>query len=114
MSVVIQRMLAGVVVLVVAVLMFGTGARGAAGPIQNPDSLILLTYGDPESLDPAYAYDTTSDGIFWPGIYETLITYDGSVLSRYVPRLATEVPSVANGLISKDGLTYTFPIRQGV
>ena len=31
-----------------------------------------------------------------------------------VPGLATEVPSRDNGLISEDGLTYTFPIRQGV
>ncbi|HLJ61825.1 MAG TPA: hypothetical protein VKZ50_19035, partial [bacterium] len=91
-----------------------TGTFGATGSVVNPDTLVVLTYLDPQSLDPAYAYDTTSDGIIWPAIYETLITYDGSVLSRYVPRLATEVPSVANGLISKDGLTYTFPIRQGV
>jgi peptide/nickel transport system substrate-binding protein len=33
---------------------------------------------------------------------------------QLVPALATEVPSVDNGLISEDGLTYTFPIRQGV
>jgi peptide/nickel transport system substrate-binding protein len=35
---------------------------------------------------------------------------DGSV----IPQLATEVPSIENGLISEDGLTYTFPIREGV
>ena len=101
-------------VLALSVLTLGPGALGASAPVTNPDTMVLLTYGDPETLDPAYAYDTTSDGILWPGIYETLITYDGSVLSRYVPRLATAVPSVANGLISRDGLTYTFPIRQGV
>src|SRR5579875_3709770 len=91
-----------------------TRGFGESGPIANPDTLVVLTYVDPVSLDPAYAYDTTSDGIIWPGIYETLITYDGSVLSRYVPRLATTVPTLQNGLISKDGLTYTFPVRQGV
>ena len=31
-----------------------------------------------------------------------------------VPALATEVPTIDNGLISEDGLTYTFPIREGV
>jgi peptide/nickel transport system substrate-binding protein len=103
-----------VVVSVVLTLSGLTRTFGAAEPVTNPDTLVVLTYLDPVSLDPAYAYDTTSDGIIWPGIYETLITYDGSVLSRYVPRLATDVPSLANGLISKDGLTYTFPIRQGV
>ncbi len=114
MSVVAQRGLAVLAIAVMAVLAYGTGARGAAESVRNPDTLIILTYGDPQSLDPAYAYDTASEGVIWPGIYETLITYDGSVLSRYVPRLATMVPTLQNGLISKDGLTYTFPIRQGV
>jgi len=109
-----QRVLAVVFVLALAVLAPGPGARGAGAPPTSPDTLVILTYGNPESLDPAYAYDTASDGVFWPGIYETLVTYDGSVLSKYVPRLATSVPTLANGLISKDGLTYTFPIRQGV
>jgi len=109
-----QRVLAVVFVLALAVLAPGPGARGAGAPPRNPDTLVILTYGDPQSLDPAYAYDTASDGVFWPGIYETLVTYDGSVLSKYVPRLATTVPTLANGLITKDGLTYTFPIRQGV
>src|SRR5690606_16677695 len=35
---------------------------------------------------------------------------DGAV----IPALSTEVPSLDNGLISEDGLTYTFPIREGV
>ena len=103
-----------VVVSVVVTLSGLTGTFGAAEPVKNPDTLVVWTYVDPVSLDPGYAYDTSSDGIIWPGIYETLITYDGSVLSRYVPRLATDVPSLANGLISEDGLTYMFPIRQGV
>jgi peptide/nickel transport system substrate-binding protein len=98
----------------VGVLMLGTGARGAGAPVKNPDTFVYLGIGDPESLDPAYAYDTASEGIIYPNVYETLIGYDGSVLSRYRPMLASQVPSLANGLISKDGLTYTFPIRKGV
>ena len=31
-----------------------------------------------------------------------------------VPSLSTEVPTLENGLISEDGLTYTFPLREGV
>jgi peptide/nickel transport system substrate-binding protein len=31
-----------------------------------------------------------------------------------IPGLSSEVPTVENGLISEDGLTYTFPIREGV
>ena len=100
--------------LTIGVLTLGTGARGAGMPVKNPDTFVQMMYGDPESFDPAYAYDTVSEGVIYPNVYETLIAYDGSVLSRYVPMLATEVPTLANGLISKDGLTYTFPIRKGV
>jgi peptide/nickel transport system substrate-binding protein len=109
-----QRVLACSVVVMLAVLAVGTGARGAVTAVRNPDTFVTLRYGDPESLDPAYAYDTASQEIIWPTVYETLIAYDGSVLSKYKPLLATRVPSLQNGLISRDGLTYTFPIRKGV
>jgi peptide/nickel transport system substrate-binding protein len=102
------------VVCVLIVLTLGTGATVTAQAVKNPDTIVKLTIGDPESLDPAYAYDTSSEEIIYPNVYETLIGYNGSVLSVYVPRLATQVPSLQNGLISKDGLTYTFPIRKGV
>ena len=62
--------------------------------MKNPDTFVTERLGDPESLDPAYAYDTASDEVIYPNVYETLIGYDGSVLSRYVPLLATQVPSV--------------------
>ncbi len=107
-------MLAFAVIMMLAVLSVGTGARGAGAPVKNPDTFVTLRYGDPESLDPDYQYDTGSYEVVYPNVYETLIAYDGSILARYVPALATQVPSLANGLISKDGLTYTFPIRQGV
>ena len=32
---------------------------------------------------------------------------------NFEPGLATEVPTQENGLVSEDGLTYTFPIREG-
>jgi peptide/nickel transport system substrate-binding protein len=99
---------------VLVVLTLGAGAPVTGQSVKNPDTFVTLRSGDPESLDPAYQYDTTSYEIVYPNVYETLIGYDGSVLSSYVPRLATQVPSLANGLISKDGLTYTFPIRKGV
>ncbi len=101
-------------VCVLVLLTLGAGARVTGQSVKNPDTFVKLTYGDPESLDPASAYDTSSEEIIYPNVYETLIGFDGSILSTYVPRLATQVPSLANGLISKDGLTYTFPIRKGV
>lgn len=109
-----RRVGALLVVCVLIALTFGAGATVTAQGVKNPDTVVKLTIGDPESLDPAYAYDTSSEEIIYPNVYETLIGYNGSVLSVYVPRLATQVPSLQNGLITKDGLTYTFPIRKGV
>jgi peptide/nickel transport system substrate-binding protein len=107
---------AGALLLVclLTVLSFGTGARGAAEAVKNPDTFLTLSIGDPQSLDPAFAYDTSSAEIIWPTVYETLITYSGSSIDKFVPILATQVPSLGNHLISADGLTYTFPIRKGV
>src|SRR5207302_2731154 len=88
--------------------------RGAGEAVKNPDTFVELQFGDVVSLDPALAYDIYSSEPIWPNVYETLIMYSGSSLDKFQPMLATEVPSLANRLISADGLTYTFPIRKGV
>src|SRR3989454_8285186 len=98
--------------LVVALAGFNGGAQGQA--VKNPDTLIVQSFGDPESLDPAWEYDTTSSAIGTWNIYETLVFFKGARTDLYEPMLATEVPTVANGGISNDGKTYTFKIRQGV
>ncbi len=107
-------MLAFMTVLVLGALSLGTGASGAGAPVKNPDTFVRLTIGDPESLDPASDYETAGQEIIWPNVYETLILYNGTAIDKFMPLLAAEVPSLANHLISADGLTYTFPIRQGV
>lgn len=84
-----------------------------AQEVKNPDTFIIADIGKVDSLDPAWAYDDASINKI-QNIYEYLIWYDRERTDRFVPRLATEVPSVENGLISPDGLTYTFPIRKGV
>jgi peptide/nickel transport system substrate-binding protein len=91
----------------------GFSAVAAEPVVKNPDTFIHLATGDPASFDWAWAFDTASFAVIF-NIYETLIAYDGVRMDRFVPRLATQVPSLANGLISPDGRTYTFPIRQGV
>jgi peptide/nickel transport system substrate-binding protein len=79
----------------------------------DPSTMVIQSFGDIGTLDPALGYDTGSN---WPmmNIYETLIWYNGSDPVNFVPVLATEVPSVENGGISEDGLTYTFNIREGI
>lgn len=79
----------------------------------SPDTYVEMTFGDVDTLDPALAYDTASGNIL-ENVMEGLIYYNHKDATSYVPQLALEVPSVANGGISEDGLTYTFNIREGV
>lgn len=109
----VRRYALALLVLVLGVTLVSTGpALGQA--VRNPDTLVLVRFGDPETLDPAYAYDTASGEIFVWHVYETLIFFNGGSTGSFVPMLATEVPSVANGGISRDGKTYTFRIRPNV
>ncbi len=94
--------------LLSTVLVFGACAKQTA-----PDTLIVAHKGEMESLDPVYSYDGVTHGMLI-NVYDTLLKFDGSSLTRLVPSLATQVPSVENGLLSADGRTYTFPIRTGV
>lgn len=89
------------------------GAIWAQAAVKNPDTFTYAEIGEVTSLDPAFPYDNSSQGVIY-NLYETLIAFDGESLTRFVSRLATTVPSVKNGLISRDGLSYRFPIRKDV
>lgn len=71
------------------------------------------TIGDPESLDPAYDYETAGGQVI-QNVYETLVYYKGSSLTELEPILVTEVPTRANGGISEDGKTFTFRLKPNV
>jgi len=79
----------------------------------RPNTAIRVTTADIDTMDPNLCYDTASAALI-EQIAETLIYYNHTDGTSYVPQLATEVPSVQNGGISTDGLTYVFKIRQGV
>jgi peptide/nickel transport system substrate-binding protein len=79
----------------------------------QPDTYTQLTFGDIVTMDPSLNYDNASSQLL-ENVMEGLIYYNHSDATTYVPQLATEVPSLENGLISEDGLAYTFPIREGV
>jgi len=82
-------------------------ATASAPAAKNPDTFVYATYGDPESLDPAWEYDTASQQVVM-NVYETLLFPKKDSATEFVPMLATKWD------ISPDGLTYTFTIRQGV
>ncbi len=100
-----------VVVLVLILIIGLTSSINAQ--VDDPERIVYAGIGGPETMDPHWAYDTASGEIIFQ-VYDNLIAYDGESLSEFVPMLSTEVPSVENGLISDDGLTYTFPIRKDV
>jgi peptide/nickel transport system substrate-binding protein len=78
----------------------------------RPDTFVKVEIGELETLDPAYPYDTRSWEVM-ANVYDTLFAYSRQ-RRAFLPRLAREVPTVANGLISPDGRTYRIPIRSGV
>ncbi|MBI5595013.1 MAG: ABC transporter substrate-binding protein [Elusimicrobia bacterium] len=88
-------------------------APTGAAAVPNKDTYIHATIQDIDSMDPAWAYDSASHSILL-NVYEPLVTYKGSSTSELEPVIAQQVPSRANGLVSADGRTYTFPIRKGV
>ncbi|MDO5765214.1 MAG: ABC transporter substrate-binding protein, partial [Elusimicrobiales bacterium] len=77
------------------------------------DTLIVAHKSEMESMDPVFSYDGVTHGML-VNVYDTLLKFKGSSLTDLEPSLSTQVPAKENGLISKDGRTYTFPIRKGV
>jgi peptide/nickel transport system substrate-binding protein len=87
----------------------GSGGEGSA----NPDTLVITVNDQPTTLDPAQVDGGEVGNSVMHNVYERLLeipTEGGSP----TPGLATKVPNQNNGLISEDGLTYTFPIRKDV
>lgn len=78
----------------------------------DPAVLDYALASDVDTLDPHWGYDAVSLFVV-DQVYETLIDFKGESLDAFEPRLATVVPSLENGFLSKDGLTYAFPLRLG-
>lgn len=79
----------------------------------DPSTYVKLVSALPDAFDPGLSFDTITDELL-NNTMEPLITWNHTDPNSYVPVLATEVPSVENGLIAADGRSYTFPIREGV
>jgi peptide/nickel transport system substrate-binding protein len=92
----------------------GTAAGGeTSGDVPNPDVLVATVNDDVTSIDPAAVGGNDVGMNVILNVYDRLVAIppDGG---SPVPSIATEVPTLENGLISEDGLTYTFPLREGV
>jgi peptide/nickel transport system substrate-binding protein len=85
----------------------------AGGAVKNPDRLVVTTDDEPPTLDPAGVEPTGLSATAMMIGYDQLLTVAPNS-TELAPAISTEVPSLDNGGISADGLTYTFPIREGV
>jgi peptide/nickel transport system substrate-binding protein len=87
----------------------------AEGEAVRGGTLNMLGSGDVDYMDPNVSYYSIGylNLRMWS---RQLFTYpaDPEGGTTAVPDLATEIPTVQNGGISKDGLTYTVRLRKGV
>ncbi len=97
------------ILLLLAVVLCGAACQKN----QNKDTLVVAHAGEMQSLDPVFSYDGVTQGMMF-NVYDTLLKFNGASMTDFLPSVSEQVPSVENGLISKDGRTYTFPIRQGI
>lgn len=105
-----KRTVLGVVGLVLVFSFIGLPA------VKNPDTLIHLWTSDVRTMDPAYVKSTPGSYPIY-NVYERLINFKGAAIDEFEPMLATEVPSLENGLFYQDEegkVHYVFHIRKGV
>src|SRR6266704_4940746 len=83
--------------------------------LKYPGIFAAVTAQEPDSLEPAIDNDSAGGEVL-QNVYETLIAVPSASESvdPLVPRLATEVPSMANKGTSLDGRNYTFQLRTDV
>ncbi|MDA9099599.1 ABC transporter substrate-binding protein [Aquiluna sp.] len=95
----------------------GTSSDGGGGgdstEVRNAGVIVHAENGEPQSLDPARAEQGEKGERVIDNVYERLVDV-GREGPDLIPSLATEVPTLENGLVSEDRLTYTFPLREGV
>ena len=91
--------------LAVLVLTGALISVGAQQAVKNPDTLIVLSYGQPTTLDPAVSY-TVRGWIILRNIYDRLVQYKGTSTTEFAPMLAESWES------SPDGKVWTFHLRK--
>jgi len=89
----------------------GTALGAALHPWTNPNELRLVMLSSPHTLNPLL--NTNSEETNLGSLaFDYLVSADRDL--RLTPELAIEVPSSANGGISRDGKIITYRLRHGV
>src|SRR3989442_133696 len=105
-----SRRLLAIVVVVVVILLLGGGAAYILLTAPAPAKVLVIGTTDDEiSFDPADAYDYFSGNII-QNTMAMLLTYVPGT-TNLTPDLLGEIPTLANGGISADGLNYTLHLR---
>ncbi|MEN6599487.1 MAG: ABC transporter substrate-binding protein [Rectinema sp.] len=89
-------------------------AQAKKGPTlrnRDPDTLIFVLAAEPQPLDPNI-YTTSNEAQVMREINETLIGMRSD--DTFYPLLAETIPTIENGLVSKDGSVYTIKLRKGI
>lgn len=90
-----------------------TASVSAIAQINNPGVLVHAADDEATTLDPAQVEPGEGGETIILQVYDRLLDV-GPHSPELIPSLAVEVPSIANGGISADGMTYTFKLRDGV
>ncbi|MCX8997037.1 peptide ABC transporter substrate-binding protein [Rhizobiaceae bacterium BDR2-2] len=107
----LSLMLAGAAAGLVMPSMLGQGTARAAPP-ETPTGQIIVGFSqEPTVFNPHLLHIEVDDGVYF-SLYDPLfgISPDGT----FAPALAKEVPTVENGGISEDGLTWKVILRDDV
>ena len=83
--------------------------------VPNPGVITVAenVAGGPYSFDPQVDYETVGYEVIL-NTMGTLLIYDGSSTTTFLPMLAASIPSASNGGISSNDQTFTFTIRSGL
>ncbi|MHB8462320.1 MAG: peptide ABC transporter substrate-binding protein [Vulcanimicrobiaceae bacterium] len=90
---------------------FATGCSRRDTASRQTTSLTIVQQREPRSLDPLFENGTASKE-FGELLFSYLLTWNSH--GQLIPDAATQVPTLANGGISTDGLTITYHLRHDV
>ena len=103
----------GILTLLASAFFAFTAPVVSLANVKNPGLLVHAADDEATTLDPAQVEPGEGGETIILQVYDRLLDID-PYSPNLVPSLATEVPTIDNGGISSDGLTYTFKLREGV
>lgn len=104
-----KRWIAALAALALAACTKTGGSTGGHNPWTTPGVLRIGDQEEPDSLNLMFGHNAASDYAS-ALIYSFLLRYDDN--GNYIPDLATEVPTLQNGGISRDQRTIVFHLRK--